>query len=68
MPIAGERDRDREVQIDLAESLDLIALRYHDVFAVAGVVVDNVCLASRRRVGSRLRHLRHQRSRQAGEG
>ena len=38
--VSDECDRGREVQVLLAEALDLEALRHDDVFAVAGVVVD----------------------------
>src|SRR4051812_5306573 len=34
---ANESDPGREIQIDLAEALDLIAFGYHDIFAVARV-------------------------------
>src|SRR5919204_141220 len=57
---ADERDRDREVQVLLAESLDLEAVGQDNVFAVAGIVVDDVCLAGSGRVSARLR-LCHER-------
>ena len=51
---AEERDSGREVQVLLAEALDLEALGHDDVFAVGRIVVDRVSLAARGVVGPRL--------------
>jgi len=47
-------DAGREVQVDLAEALDLVAFGHDDVFAVAGIVVDRVSRTAGGVVGSHL--------------